>query len=112
MAATNALNPRRIVVLGSTGSIGTNCLDVVEHLGDRFAVVGLSAHSSWETLVEQARRHRPRWVTVTDSKLALQVDRTQLPPGCQLLTGSDGIVEMVTAPDVDIVVTAIVGAAG
>jgi 1-deoxy-D-xylulose-5-phosphate reductoisomerase len=106
-----APNPRRLVVLGSTGSIGTNTLDVVAHLSDRLQVLGLSAHSSWDSLVEQARRHRPRWVTVTDPT-ARDLDPAPLPPGCELLLGQEGIETMVTSPDVDVVVTAIVGAAG
>jgi 1-deoxy-D-xylulose-5-phosphate reductoisomerase len=103
---------RRLVVLGSTGSIGTNCLDVVDHLGDRFEVLGLSAHSNGDALLEQARRHRPRWVALTDAGAAKQFDASCLPPGCRLLHGADGIAEMVSHADVDIVVTAIVGAAG
>jgi 1-deoxy-D-xylulose-5-phosphate reductoisomerase len=103
---------RRLVVLGSTGSIGTNCLDVVTHLGERFEILGLSAHSSGATLLEQAHRHRPRWVTLTDPLAAKQLDASRLPPGCRLLQGADGIAEMVGNPDVDIVVSAIVGAAG
>jgi 1-deoxy-D-xylulose-5-phosphate reductoisomerase len=103
---------RRLVVLGSTGSIGTNCLDVVEHLGDRLQILGLSAHSSGDALLEQAHRHRPRWIALTDGDAAKQLDTSQLPPECRLLHGPDGIAEMVSDPDVDIVVTAIVGAAG
>jgi 1-deoxy-D-xylulose-5-phosphate reductoisomerase len=103
---------RRLVVLGSTGSIGTNCLDVVNHLGDRFQVLGLSAHSSGHALLEQARRHRPRWVVLTDDDAARQLDVGRLPADCRLLHGPDGIAEMVRHADVDIVVTAIVGAAG
>jgi 1-deoxy-D-xylulose-5-phosphate reductoisomerase len=103
---------RRLVVLGSTGSIGTNCLDVVDHLGERFQVLGLSAHSNGEALLEQARRYRPRWVVLTDDDAANQFDPARLPDDCRLLHGSDGIAEMVSHADVDIVVTAIVGAAG
>ncbi|HWG43418.1 MAG TPA: 1-deoxy-D-xylulose-5-phosphate reductoisomerase [Gemmataceae bacterium] len=103
---------RRLVVLGSTGSIGTNCLDVVHHLGERFEILGLSAHSSADTLLEQAQTHRPRWVTLTDPVAAKQFDAGRLPPGCRLLHGSDGVAEMVRDADVDIVVSAIVGAAG
>jgi 1-deoxy-D-xylulose-5-phosphate reductoisomerase len=103
---------RRIVVLGSTGSIGTNCLDVVDHLGDRLEVLGLSAHSSGEALLEQARRYRPRWVALTDAEAANQFEASQLPCGCRLLRGPDAVAEMVQDADVDIVVTAIVGAAG
>lgn len=97
------------MVLGSTGSIGTNCLDVVAHLSDRLEVVGLSAHSSWAALAEQAHRHQPRWVTVTGDAAC---DARDLPPGCELLHGEDGVRRMVADPDVDVVVTAIVGAAG
>jgi 1-deoxy-D-xylulose-5-phosphate reductoisomerase len=100
---------RRIVVLGSTGSIGTNCLDVVAHLPDRLQVLGLSAHSSWDQLAEQAGRFRPRWVALTGPGAA---DPAALPAGCRLLRGGDGVRQMVTDPDADVVVSAIVGAAG
>ncbi|HEY7427613.1 MAG TPA: 1-deoxy-D-xylulose-5-phosphate reductoisomerase [Gemmataceae bacterium] len=109
---TKLLARRRLVVLGSTGSIGTNCLDVVDHFGERFQVLGLSAHSSGDVLLEQARRHRPRWVALTDAEAVKQFDTSQLPADCRLLHGPDGIAEMVRHADVDIVVTAIVGAAG
>jgi 1-deoxy-D-xylulose-5-phosphate reductoisomerase len=101
-----------VVVLGSTGSIGTSCLDVVEHLPDQLSVVGLSAHSRWDLLAEQARRHKPRWVVLTDPEKARQVDRRLLGKETELLAGEEGIVAMVSDPEVDIVVTAIVGAAG
>jgi 1-deoxy-D-xylulose-5-phosphate reductoisomerase len=111
--ATHVMSSRRrLVVLGSTGSIGTNCLDVVDHLGDRLEVLGLSAHSSGETLLQQARRYRPRWVALTDPEAARRFDASQLPDGCRLLTGADAVAEMVRDADVDVVVTAIVGAAG
>src|SRR5262249_20155460 len=103
---------RRVVVLGSTGSIGTNCLDVIEELSDRLEVVGLSAHANWELLFAQAAHHRPRWVTVTDLGCGAAVNNGLLSGSIRLLQGEEGIVEMATAPDVDIVVTAIVGAAG
>src|SRR5262249_32596854 len=63
-------------------------------------------------LFEQAERWQPRWVTITDPDCAGQADRNRLRRGTQLLFGEDGITRMVTDPDVDIVVTAIVGAAG
>ncbi len=111
--ATHVMSSRRrLVVLGSTGSIGTNCLDVVDHLGDRLEVLGLSAHSSGETLLQQARRYRPRWVVLTDPDAARRFDASQLPDGCRLLTGADAVAEMVQDSEVDVVVTAIVGAAG
>jgi 1-deoxy-D-xylulose-5-phosphate reductoisomerase len=103
---------RRIAVLGSTGSIGTNTLDVAAALPDRIEVVGLSAHGSWELLCEQAHRFRPRQVAVSDPEAARRADASRLPPDCQLLTGPDGVAAMAAAPDVDVVVSAIVGAAG
>jgi len=103
---------RRVVVLGSTGSIGTSSLDVIAHLEDRLQAVGLSAHARWDDLVEQARSVRPRWVTLTDRNLANRVDRSRLNGCAKLLLGEEGIVTMVSDPDVDVVVTAIVGAAG
>jgi 1-deoxy-D-xylulose-5-phosphate reductoisomerase len=103
---------RRIVVLGSTGSIGTNCLDVVDNLSDRLEVQGLSAHSNSEALLRQAQRYHPRWVALTDAEAAQQFPVSQLPPGCRLLRGPDAVSEMVRDADVDVVVTAIVGAAG
>jgi 1-deoxy-D-xylulose-5-phosphate reductoisomerase len=103
---------RRIVVLGSTGSIGTNCLDVIEHLGDRLEVLGLSGHSNRELLCKQAVRHRPRWVTLTGPLDGPELDAHSFPKDTRLLFGPDGIAAMVTDPDVDIVVAAIVGSAG
>ncbi|HLN29208.1 MAG TPA: 1-deoxy-D-xylulose-5-phosphate reductoisomerase [Gemmataceae bacterium] len=103
---------RRVVVLGSTGSIGTNCLEVIERLDDRLEAVGLSAHGSWESLFDQARRLKPRWVTVTDARARERLDPARLPQATQLLCGEDGISRMVTDPEVELVVTAIVGAAG
>lgn len=101
-----------MVVLGSTGSIGVSCLEVAAALPDRLEIVGLSAHSSWEKLFEQARAVRPRWVAICDPESAARVDRAQLPPQTRLLVGSDGLAQMVSDPDVDIVVSAVVGAAG
>jgi 1-deoxy-D-xylulose-5-phosphate reductoisomerase len=102
---------RRVVVLGSTGSIGKNCLDVAGWLPERLEIAGLSAHSNWETLREQAELFRPRWVTVTDPDFSRKLNPSPL-PGTQVLYGQDGIATMVADPDVDMVVTAIVGAAG
>jgi 1-deoxy-D-xylulose-5-phosphate reductoisomerase len=101
-----------VVVLGATGSVGTSCLDVIAHLEGRLQAVGLSAHGNWEALCDQAERVRPRWITLTDAESARHVDKTRLPSSTEILTGVDGIRRMVSAPEVDVVVTAIVGAAG
>jgi 1-deoxy-D-xylulose-5-phosphate reductoisomerase len=110
--ATTAGSRRSVVVLGSTGSIGTNCLDVISHLPHRLSAVGLTAHSSWRALFEQAAVHQPRWVAITDPETAAQADRSRLNATTELLRGIEGINRMVSDPEVDVVVTAIVGAAG
>jgi 1-deoxy-D-xylulose-5-phosphate reductoisomerase len=103
--------PRRVVILGSTGSIGTNCLDVIASLPNRLQVVGLSAHASGAQLLQQIDRFQPRWAALTDGDAARHIDRAALPK-TELLLGREGIERMVARPEVDIVVVAIVGAAG
>ncbi|HEX4592427.1 MAG TPA: 1-deoxy-D-xylulose-5-phosphate reductoisomerase [Gemmataceae bacterium] len=100
--------PRRVVVLGSTGSIGTATLDVISHLPERLTAVGLSGHGNSKLLLEQVERHRPRWVTVT-GPVGLDPRRC---PGTEVLSGEAGICRMATDPETDVVVSAIVGAAG
>ena len=108
---TKSSAKRRIVILGSTGSIGANCLDVISCFEDRLEPVGLSGHRRWRTLFDQALRCRPRFVTLTDHDAIREANTASLEGVCQLLTGDEGIAKMVTGPDVDVVVTAIVGAA-
>ena len=62
----SAERPRRVAVLGSTGSIGTSTLDVARHLPDRLELAGLAAHSKWEQLAEQCRAFKPRFAVICD----------------------------------------------
>jgi 1-deoxy-D-xylulose-5-phosphate reductoisomerase len=101
-----------VALLGSTGSIGTNTLDVARSLPDRIAVVGLTAHSKWERLAERCREFRPRVAVVCDPQAFARADRALFPRDTELLCGEDGVRRLVTAPDVDVVVSAVVGAAG
>ncbi len=104
---------QNIVVLGSTGSVGRSALSVIEHdAGTRLRAWGLSAHARWPELIEQARRVRPRYITLTDPEAARQVDGQLRGTGVELLSGLDGLIQMVQAPETDRVLTAIVGAAG
>ena len=104
--------PLQVAVLGSTGSIGTSTLDVIAASQGRFAVFLLAAHRSVEQLVEQARACRPQWVVVIDPEAAAAIDATALPPGTRLAIGPEALDELVQAPEIDRVVSAIVGAAG
>ena len=102
-----------VVILGSTGSIGRSALSVIEHDGGaRLKARGLSAHSSWERLVEQARAHRPRYVTLTDPGASAALNGSLRGTGVEVLFGTDGLVRMVQDPETDRVLSAIVGAAG
>ncbi len=101
-----------MAVLGSTGSIGTSTLDVIEAAPDRFTPHLLAAQRSVGKLLEQARRLRPRWVVVTDPAAAATIGAASLPAGTRLAVGADALDDLVRDPAVDRVVSAIVGAAG
>jgi len=102
-----------VVILGSTGSIGRSALSVIEHDGGaRLKAWGLSAHSRWQALAEQAVAHRPRFIAMTDPDLTLLLERELRGTGVQVLGGWDGIVRMVQDPETDRVLSAIVGAVG
>ncbi len=103
---------KKIAVLGSTGSIGRNALDVIANSGGELCATALSAHNNVDLLREQALRFRPRWIVLTDPEKAGQFDRSGLPEGVELLLGAEGIVRAVCDPEVDMVLSAIVGSVG
>jgi 1-deoxy-D-xylulose-5-phosphate reductoisomerase len=105
-------DPSNVVILGSTGSIGVNALEVIRYLPNRLSVLGLSAHSSWEQLFKQAQEFRPRWVVLSDPQAYEESNRSLLPKETQLLFGNDGIERMVSSKETNLVVSSIVGAAG
>ncbi|MBI3997730.1 MAG: 1-deoxy-D-xylulose-5-phosphate reductoisomerase [Armatimonadetes bacterium] len=101
---------RRLVVLGSTGSIGRATLEVAEALGD-VAIVGLAARARHHLLLEQVRRWRPQAVAVEDPLAASRL-QADLPEGVSLRVGPEASTELAAMPDADLVLVAIVGAAG
>ncbi len=103
---------RNIAILGATGSIGQSSLDVIAHSSGRLRAYGLSAHSRLSDLKEQAQRVAPPIVVATDSQLADAQDWSGLPKSTRLLTGIDGLCELASHDEVDVVVSAIVGSAG
>ena len=103
---------KRVAVLGSTGSIGTSSLEVLSALSDRLTLVGATAHSRWQQLAEQTQQFAPRVAVVSDESLQGEVEAASFHSETQLKFGRDAITELASAEDVDIVVTAIVGAAG
>jgi len=103
----------RVVVLGSTGSIGRSTLDVIgADATGRLRAHGLSAHANWRGLVEQARSTSPRFVTLTDHQPIDEVREALRGTDVEVLTGRDGVIRMVQDSATDRVLNAIVGAAG
>ncbi len=103
---------RRISLLGSTGSIGTKVLDVVKRSKGRFSVNGLAAGENVELLAEQIRQFRPEIVSVMTAELADQVRSMTGLADTEVLYGKEGYIEVATVDDADLVVSAMVGAAG
>ena len=104
---------RRIAVLGSSGSIGTQTLDVVANLGPHYQIQALAAATSWKTLAQQARTWRPKVIALSDGRkhaADLAAALHDLP--INILHGPDALVEIARREDVDTVVAAVVGAAG
>lgn len=102
---------RKIVVLGSTGSIGTQTLDVVRNNGD-IEVAGLSARSNMELLERQIREFRPRLAVAGDDKLAEELRVKTADLDIQIASGMEGLLELVRMEEADLVVTAVVGMIG
>lgn len=102
----------RVAILGCTGSIGTQALDVCRQHADRLQVVALSAHSRTEELVRFARKFDVAHTAVTDPRHASDPILSELPHGCDLLTGEDSAAELARMDDCDVVLVSIVGAAG
>ena len=102
---------KKVVLLGSTGSIGTSTLKVAEDLPDQIQLVGLGAGNNVELLVEQTRRHRPPAISLSDPAKA-QALQDAFGTTTRVYSGPEGLIKLATMPDADIVLIAIVGTAG
>jgi 1-deoxy-D-xylulose-5-phosphate reductoisomerase len=100
---------RRILILGSTGSVGTQALDVVER-SDELEVVGLAAARSWESVLQQAAAHGVSRIALADESAAARASEAWT--GGEVLAGAEGLVELITDTDCDLVLNALVGSAG
>jgi 1-deoxy-D-xylulose-5-phosphate reductoisomerase len=98
----------RVAILGSTGSIGRSALEVIGRHPDRFEVVALAAHRSRDVLAEQVARVRPRMAVLADES----VDLPDASAGTTWRTGREALLGVASDPEVDVVVNALVGAAG
>lgn len=104
------MKKKRIIILGSTGSIGTQTLDVIRQFPNRFEVVGLSTHTNIVLLEKQREEFQPKYIAITDTETSKQYSKTS--NDCTVFTGPESLEELVDIDDIDIIVTAIVGAVG
>jgi 1-deoxy-D-xylulose-5-phosphate reductoisomerase len=100
---------KNVVILGSSGSIGRNALKVLSDFRERFSVFGLSVHRSVKLLEEQIRRFAPKMAVITDQKSFERFPRNH---DTEILFGTDGLKELCSHPQVDLVINALVGSVG
>lgn len=102
---------KRIAVLGSTGSVGTQTLDVIAHHPERFQLEAIAAGKNVDLVVEQAKRFHPRLVSMVDRDSAERV-KLQVGPGIRVVYGEEGLLEAAASTEAELVVTAMVGSQG
>ena len=103
---------KRIAILGSTGSIGTQALEVIEEQKDKFNVEVLSANSNSELLIKQSILHRPNSVVIVDENKYDEVFKELNPLNIKVYTGSESLEQIVCSDNIDMVLTALVGYSG
>ena len=102
---------KNVVLLGSTGSIGTSTVKVAEDLPDQIRLLGLAAGGNLELLLEQTRKHKPAVISISDPAKAKELQNA-LGTSCEVFCGNEGLLKLATLPAADIVLIAIVGTAG
>jgi len=102
---------KKVIILGSTGSIGLQALDVIAKSED-FEIVGLSAGTRWRQLIDQAKQYSVKQIVLTDLEGIERAQAELQESDIDLLTGPEGIIELITETDADLVLNAIVGFAG
>jgi len=106
-----ASRKKKVVILGSTGSIGESAIKVANDLSDRIEIIGIAAHKSAEKLLSQLNSTGARNVCLTQDEAAKSM-RSKLPKNINFFSGEDGLVELATLKEADIVLISIVGVAG
>ncbi len=102
---------KNVVLLGSTGSIGTSTIKVAEDLPDQIRLLALGAGNNVDLLLEQTRRHKPQAICISDPSKAKEL-RDVLGTSTEVFSGNEGLIKLATLPAADIVLIAIVGTAG
>ena len=101
---------KKVTILGSTGSIGVNALNVINNL--EIDIVGLSANTNSQLLIEQAKKFQPESVSIVDEDAYLIVKDALKNTSIDVLCGKNGLLEISSRGDVDLVLNAIVGSSG
>jgi 1-deoxy-D-xylulose-5-phosphate reductoisomerase len=102
---------KKILILGSSGSIGINTLNVVRNFPDKFRVIGLSVNSKIDTLEQQIKEFHPEFVVVTNESKAIEL-KSNIGNLCEVFAGNDGLLKVSSEKDYDVLLGAIVGFAG
>lgn len=102
---------KKIIILGSTGSIGTQAVDVIEAHPQLFSLAAVAAHSHWEIAARQIKQHGVSVACMIDEGAAEKL-RQAVAPACTVFSGSDGLLKLLDECDADMVLTSLVGAAG
>lgn len=103
---------REICILGSTGSIGTQTLDIIRQNSNQFHAFAITAHRNHKLLVEQAREFKPRYVVIAEESLYTDVAEALRGTETEVLCGDYALEEVASMPEVDVVITAMVGYSG
>ena len=103
---------KKISLLGSTGSIGTNVLDVIERNPEKFQILGMSAGNNVDLFAKQIRKFKPRVVALFDTKKIPTLKERIADLDIEILSGEEGTIAVATLPEVDVVVSGVMGSAG
>lgn len=103
---------KRVAIFGSTGSIGQQTLEVVRQFPERFQVLALAAGNNLERLLSQAKEFRPKMIVIGQPDLQPELRERLADPSIQVLAGMEGLMTVATLPEVDVVLTAVVGSIG
>ena len=103
---------KKITILGSTGSIGENALSVIDNFNDQFRVIGLSANKNSKLLVEQVKKYQPKFVSIIDNNAADLVEEQLSSFDVKILKGREGLLELASYENIDLLLNALVGSAG
>ena len=103
---------KNISILGSTGSIGVNALNVIDNLADKFNVKALSAYKNSNVLIEQAKKYQPETIAIVDSSRVDFVKESLKDSAISVLHGREGLLELSSRSDVDIMLNSLVGSSG